>query len=178
MSAITTTLTEAPAGQRTFPPFDRDTFASQLLWLILTFLLLYWFMAKVGLPRVQRVLAERERKIDEDLAEAERFRRRAEISAAEDKRMLTAARNSAQNILAQSYVKQATAAEENHRVLDLGLNAQIKAANERIGAAKDSAIRNIELVVADTASAIVERLSGNVPPRQIVSALLSDVVKQ
>jgi F-type H+-transporting ATPase subunit b len=135
-------------------------------------------MAKVGLPRVRRVLAEREGKIDEDLAEAERFRRRAETSAAEDKRMLTAARNHAQSILAQSYVEQAKATEESHRALDLGLNARIKAADERIAMAKDSAMRNIELVVADTASAIVERLLGNVPSRQTVSAFLSDVVKQ
>jgi F-type H+-transporting ATPase subunit b len=177
MSAVMTTRTEAPAGQRDFPPFDRDTFYSQLVWLILTFVLLYWLMAKVGLPRIQRVLAERGRKIDEELAEAERLNRRAETLAAEHRRTLTAARSRAQSIIDESYLKQAMATEEGHRGLDLRMNAQIKAANERTAMAKDAAMGDIGIVVADAASAIVERLLGRAPSRKTVSTILSDVVK-
>ncbi|MGB9657959.1 MAG: F0F1 ATP synthase subunit B', partial [Pseudolabrys sp.] len=37
----TTAHTEAPGGHKgTFPPFDSHTFASQLVWLVITFVLL------------------------------------------------------------------------------------------------------------------------------------------
>ena len=38
-----------PGGGKSFPPFESDTFASQLFWLGLAFVLLYVVMAKVAL---------------------------------------------------------------------------------------------------------------------------------
>ena len=177
MSTVTTALAEAPSGQREFPPFDRDTFESQLIWLVLAYVLLYWLMAKVGLPRIHQVFVERARNIDENLSDADLFKRRAETSAAEDRRTLTAARSRAQSIIDDSYLKQAIATEESYRALDLRLHAQIKAADERIAKAKDAAMGDIGAVVADSASAIVERLWGSAPSRKTVSAVLSDMAK-
>ena len=117
------------------------------------------------------------RNIDENLSDADLFKRRAETSAAEDRRTLTAARSRAQSIIDDSSLKQAIATEESYRALDLRLHAQIKAADERIAKAKDAAMGDIGAVVADSASAIVERLWGSAPSRKTVSAVLSDMAK-
>ena len=42
-----------------FPPFDRSTFPSQLLWLAITFGLFYLFLKKVVLPRIGGILEVR-----------------------------------------------------------------------------------------------------------------------
>jgi F-type H+-transporting ATPase subunit b len=47
-----TAHTEAPAGHNAFPPFQRENFPSQLIWLAVSFVLLYVLMAKVALPRI------------------------------------------------------------------------------------------------------------------------------
>ena len=35
-----------------FPPFQKDTFASQILWLVLVFVALYLLMSRIALPRI------------------------------------------------------------------------------------------------------------------------------
>ena len=60
-----------PAGEhgRGFPPFEKQTFASQLLWFTLTFVVLYLLMSRVALPRIGSILEERRRHIADDLAQ-------------------------------------------------------------------------------------------------------------
>ena len=54
-----TAHTEHPAGHGAFPPFQSEHFPSQLFWLTISFVLLYALMAKIALPRIGSILAER-----------------------------------------------------------------------------------------------------------------------
>ena len=66
-----TAHTEVPAGgQVKFPPFDKQTFPSQLFWLTLTFVALYLLMSRIALPRIDSILERRRARIAGDLAEA------------------------------------------------------------------------------------------------------------
>src|SRR5215471_15960760 len=69
---------EVPASEHGsgFPPFNAHTFASQLLWLALIFLALYLLMSRIALPRIGSILEARRQRIQDDLAEAQRFARR------------------------------------------------------------------------------------------------------
>ncbi|MGA6930670.1 MAG: F0F1 ATP synthase subunit B', partial [Pseudolabrys sp.] len=95
----TTAHTEAPGGHKgTFPPFDSHTFASQLVWLVITFVLLYVVLAKVALPRVGGIIAERQKRIDDDLAQANSFKTQSDSAIAAYEKALADARNRAQSI--------------------------------------------------------------------------------
>jgi F-type H+-transporting ATPase subunit b len=73
MAAETTTAhTEAPGGHGSFPPFDRETFPSQLFWLVVCFVLLYLITARLVQPRVAGIMDSRKNRISGDLAEASR----------------------------------------------------------------------------------------------------------
>ena len=69
----TTAHTEAGGGEKhTFPPFQKDTFASQLVSLLVAFVALYLIVSRIALPRVGSLLDERQDAIDRDLAAAEK----------------------------------------------------------------------------------------------------------
>ena len=55
-AAIADTAAEHGVG---FPPFDVTTFASQLLWLAITFGIFYWIMKNVAMPRIAGILEDR-----------------------------------------------------------------------------------------------------------------------
>ena len=61
----TTETTEAHGGEhgKVFPPFNTATFPSQLLWLTISFALLYVLMSKLVLPRLSSILGERRGRI-------------------------------------------------------------------------------------------------------------------
>src|SRR5690606_23669808 len=61
-------------GSGVFPPFDPSTYASQLVWLAVTFGALYLLMSKIALPRIGEILEVRRDRIESDLAEADRLR--------------------------------------------------------------------------------------------------------
>ena len=47
-----TAHTEAGGGKPPFPPFEKNTFASQLVSLVIAFVVLYLVVSRIALPRV------------------------------------------------------------------------------------------------------------------------------
>ena len=69
-----TAHTEADAGKKPFPPFEKSTFASQLVSLLIAFVALYLIVSRIALPRVGGVIDARQNAIDGDLAEAQKLK--------------------------------------------------------------------------------------------------------
>jgi F-type H+-transporting ATPase subunit b len=66
------TATPASAGHaKAFPPLDPGSFAPQLIWLAITFGLLYLLLKRFFLPRVGEVIQERQDRVRRDLDSAQ-----------------------------------------------------------------------------------------------------------
>ena len=173
--AKTTSSTAAPGGA--FPPFQAETYASQLLWLALTFAFLYWFMAKVVVPRIGGIIADRATRISSDLDDAASMKARAEEAGAAYEKALSDARDKAQS-LAQSTREKANAASESRRkVLEADLATKVAKAEADIGAMKTRAMGNVAGIASDAASAIVQRLTGVAPAKADVTSAVNTVMK-
>ena len=55
-----------------FPPFESNTFASQLVSLVIAFVALYVIVSRIALPRVESVIDARQNAIEGDLAAAQK----------------------------------------------------------------------------------------------------------
>jgi len=169
--------TEAPEGHSGFPPFQSEHFPSQLLWLAVSFVLLYALMSRIALPRIGAIFAERSKRIADDLAAAQRFKEQSEAANAAYQKALAEARNRAQAIAAETRERQAAEAETANKQLEGQLHEKLAAAERSIAATRATAMGNVSNIAAETAAAIVERLIGTAPSQQDVAAALRDAGK-
>jgi F-type H+-transporting ATPase subunit b len=164
--------TEQPAGHSAFPPFQSEHYPSQLLWLVVCFVLLYVLMSRIALPRIGSILAERSRLIGEDLKAAERLKQQSDAAHAAYEKALADARARAQSIANSTREKQAAEAAARQKQLEAELHQKLAAAERSIAATRDAAMGNVRAIAADTAAAIVERLIGKAPAAHDVAAAL------
>jgi F-type H+-transporting ATPase subunit b len=169
--------TEQPAGHAAFPPFQSEHYPSQLVWLTISFALLYVLMAKVALPRIGSILAERSQVIGNELAAAEDLKKRSDAAHAAYEKALADARTRAQGIAGAMREQKAREAEELYKRLDAQLHERLAAAEQSIARTRSAAMGNVHAIASDTASAIVERLIGTAPAQQDVAAALGGLAK-
>ena len=173
----TNTHTEVP-HKAPFPPFLKETFASQLVWLAITFVALYLLISRVAVPRIGGIIEERGKRIEDDFAEAQRAKADSEAALAAYEKALADARNRAQAIGAEIRDKLNAEAEERRKALETKLNAQLAEAEKQIATTKTAAMSNVRGIAVETASAIVERLIGTTPPAPAVAAAVDDALKR
>jgi len=177
----TGTSVEVPAGghARAFPPFDKQTFPSQLLWLAVTFAALYLLMSRIALPRIDSILEQRRQRIAGDLAQAQRLKGESDAAIAAYEKALADARGRAQALVADSRQRQVAAAEAGRKALDATLNARIAEAESGIAETKSAAMDNVRGIATEAAAAIVERLIGIAPAgRDAVAAAVAEAFKR
>jgi len=170
-----TTHTEVPEGHGGFPPFDKTTFPSQLLWLSVIFVLLYVLMARVALPRIASILQDRRKHVDDNLAEAQRFKEQSDAVIAAREQALADARAHAQTIINTKLQQHAAEAKESRTRFEEQLRKRLATAEQSIAERSSAAMANVEAIAADSVVAIVERLIGKTPTKEEVAEALRRV---
>ena len=173
----TTAHTEANAHERAFPPFEKDTFASQLVSLAIAFVALYLIVSRIALPRVGSLLDERQNAIDGDLAEAERLKNESDGALKAYESELAAARSRAQAIGAETREKLNAASEAERKSLEQQLAQRLGEAEKTIAATRAAAMSNVRGIAADAAAAIVQRLIGALPDGKAVESAVDASLK-
>jgi F-type H+-transporting ATPase subunit b len=174
-------MTEAtpPSEHRgAFPPFQKETFASQLFWLAICFAALYLMVSKLILPRMSTIIGERRDRIAGDLAEAGRMKGDADAAVAAYEKALADARSRAQGIAAENRDKLHAQAEANRKDLEGKLHDRLADAEKSIAATKASAMSNVRGIAHEAASAIVTHLTGTTPSPDAVAKAVEDAIKR
>ena len=155
-----------------------QTFISQIFWLIVTFVPLYFVLWKVALPRISATLENRQQRIDNDLARAQELAEEAEgvLAAYEDE--LAKARARAQEALHAAAEKAAAASEARNAELTTRLASDAKAAQTRIASARDEAMASIATVASEIATEATERLIGVRPATAAATSAVDTAMKE
>jgi F-type H+-transporting ATPase subunit b len=176
----------APAGVHTeaegshkggFPPFESDTFASQLVSLAIAFGLLYIIVSRLALPRMKGVLTARQGAIDTDLAEAQKLRDQSDAALKAYEADLANARTKAQGIGTDIRDKLNAQAEADRKALEERLAVKLSAAEKTIAETRTAAMGNVRTIAADAAGAIVQQLTGTTPDTGTVNSAVDAALK-
>jgi len=155
-----------------FPPFDSSTFASQLLWLAITFGLFYLLMSKVIVPRIGGILEHRRDRIAQDLDEANRLKEEADNAIAAYEQELADARKKASAIAETAREKAKAAAEAERATTEAELGAKMADAEKSITAIKTKALADVDTIAGDAATDVVKHLLGGTVTKAEVAAAI------
>ncbi len=142
------------------PQLDPATFLPQLVWLAITFVVLYLILARVTLPGIADVLERRRQRIDGNLEKAEALKEEAEAARKSYEKALEDARTVAHARLTETADSLAREAAERHRALKESLARQVREAEQRIVEAREKAIENVRVIAAEVAGEATAKLIG------------------
>jgi F-type H+-transporting ATPase subunit b len=135
-------------------------YASQLLWLLLVFAIIYVVIGRGMLPKIEGTIHARNDKIGGDLATAQKARDEAEaVSKAYHGEMDSAHQSAAAAIQAAKDVATRDA-EAKLKAAQATIGARLEASEADLASARTSALAEIEGVAAQATQDIVKRLAG------------------
>lgn len=148
------------------PQFDfANVFIPQLFWLAIFFVILYFGVVRATLPKLGKVMDARESTIAGDLAAARATKDSADALAEEVRVESERHRESARGTIAAAKDAAAAAAAARLAAADQTIAARLADAHARIAGARDEARGSIREVAAESAQAIVTKLTGAQPAR-------------
>ena len=157
----TTETTEASGHESGgLPQFDPAWWPGQIVWLLIIFVALFVLMRTVFVPRVGGTIAKREGQIAGDIAAARELKAQAEAQAEEAAAETAQARAQSRRVAEEAKARAWGEAQERQSAEEARLASTMAAAEADIRAAREKAMTNVRAVAAETAQAIVEKLSG------------------
>jgi F-type H+-transporting ATPase subunit b len=153
-----------------------EIFASQLFWLIVSFGLIYFVIGRGMFPKIEATVEQRDRRIAEDLAAAERARAEADSREEAYRARLEANRAEALKVTQAAKDASARSTETQVKAADAELDRKVSAAEAEIRSATQAALADIETVAAEAAQELVAKLSGaNVSREQAAAAVRAEL---
>ena len=140
--------------------FNNTLTISQVVWMALIFGAFYLMLANWALPQVGTVLDDRAARITADLDSAHLAKLEADSAVQEVQAATRKASADAQAAIAAAMAQAKAEANEQARQANERLDAQLEAAEQRIGAARTTAMAALRDVATETATVMVTRLTG------------------
>lgn len=160
------------------PQLEIATYASQIFWLAIVFVILYFYLAKSSLPVIREVLQNRQLRISSDLSKAETLKREAEAASHDYASLVTSARQKAHSLLSDAKARVAEEDAVRNAKIEQNFAHQSKEAERRIVELRKEATAKLIPVAAGSAALIVERILGTKVDAAYAESVALEVSKE
>jgi F-type H+-transporting ATPase subunit b len=142
------------------PQLDSSTYSSQLFWLVVCFVVLYFILSYIALPKIAKVLEAREETIEDKINKASMYREQAENLLADYEAILAQAREDAHlHLKTTSTTVSAELMRKQKEVLDK-LNDRLHLAEQELYRSRIEAGYEISKMSEDLSEIILTKLTG------------------
>ena len=159
------------------PQLDFSTFAPQLVWLAITFAVLYFIIAKFALPRIGGTIEQRSDKIANDLDRAQSLKDDVDKAIASYEQALAEAKSKAHAIAQETREKLGAEIEAERQRVDALISDKVTEAEAAIAKAKTKAMGSVNKIATDLAGEIVTDLTGAKASDAAVSKAVENAAK-
>lgn len=163
------------AHQAGMPQLNFATWPNQIFWLVVAMVVIWFVLAKIALPRIGGVLAERKGSIAKDLAAAEELKSKAKAAEGAYTAALDQARAEAAKIIAATKAEIQKELDAATADADAKITAKASEGEKRIAEIRAGAEAAVAEVARDTAGALVSALGGSADDAAIASAVSARV---
>lgn len=160
LTIVLSSVPDAVEKKSGLPQLNTNDMAPQLIWLALSFIVLYYVLSKMTLPRIASVLDDRKNRIERDISEGERLNNETQKAIAEYEQKLADARSKAGSMAKENRDSVAAELEKKRLIAEADDQARIAAAEQRIVAMKDNAMLQVTTISTETAQELIRKLIG------------------
>lgn len=165
------TCVDAHGGAIGMPQLCFEWFPNQMFWLVVTLVVIYLILARVALPRIGSILAERQGTITKDIAAAEDLKVKALEAEDVYNQALADARTEAMSIAAEARAEIQGDLNDAIAKADAEISARAAEGEKAIAAIRANALEAVQSVAADTAAELVSALGGKADGKGVTAAV-------
>src|ERR1700730_7996664 len=150
----------AKEGSGGMPQLDYHSFAPQLVWLAIAFVILYLVMSRLAVPAIADTLAKRQAKIQGDLDAAEKANEETRALVAAYEKRLADAREEARRLTREQGEADGAVATARFNALHDRLAKQLDEAEKRIARQRDDVMAGLAHMASDIGQDVYAKIAG------------------
>ena len=166
------------AAEAGMPQLDPEYWLSQSFWLVIIFITLYVLIAKFFIPKIKLSIGDRERKIKDDLDEANKLKKISEDKIEEYEKLILENKKKLIKISNDAKRKLDLDIQKKRKAIESQIQNELDKAQIEIDNLKKGSLTSIEQVAEEIASRVVEDLTNEKLNQSSVKAIVSSTSKK
>ena len=160
------------------PQLNPEFWISQIVWLVITFGILFFVLSKFILPKISNNLETRKSQILENIESAEKQREESEKKLKEFEKIIFESKNKAKNLFNDARQKVLDDINKKRAELEKNIDDEVNAAEKEIDQLKKSSHDKITKIAIETSSDLVKQLIGEEVNNSSISAIVEDLSRK
>ena len=160
------------------PQLNPEFWVSQIVWLVLTFGILYIVLSKLILPKISDNLESRKSQILENIETAETQREESEKKLKEFEKIILDSKIEAKNHFNEARQKTLEDINNKRSALEKDIDKEINAAEEEINNLKINSNEKIKNIAVETSAELIKQLIGEEANNSSISAIVEEQSKK
>ncbi len=159
------------------PQLDASTYASQIIWLLITFGLIWFASQKWILPKFEDILNQREKRISDNLSEAETLRNEAKKIVEDYNSAVEKSRADASSMLAELNAELNADAQKQLDQLNAKLEEKLRVAERELEEKRKETIEELKVLAVEVTKDVISKVSQANIDQSLIETSVANALK-